>query len=372
MSTIYFDKLNLIRKRKKISLTEISSKTGFSRSTIWKWEKNLSEPKESQVRAIGKVIDTDVSEFSDMPPEKTVSSEKLSESVETWFELAESGLADENKEFLLLGETLKKLQTKLNNSAIIIRGLMNATNSHLYIKGTDSKYIIANKQFKEALSFSAEFKIFGKRDKDLFPLKEARLNDEEDRKIMLHGEPVINEERSIPGSRRKKYGLISKFPILDSKNRIQGIIGIFVDITEKVKSEKLLKKYINKIMDMENALLNLPYLVYVHKKTGDTISERNSDNYYTNGNEYIILGLSREEVYDVGKNWVNFILPGYRQKIIDTLNSDQKHVEMQYPIKCPKTDKIRWLKESYTVYSDKVCGIVHDITDLKIIGGINV
>ncbi|HJO92436.1 MAG TPA: PAS domain S-box protein [Victivallales bacterium] len=492
MGKIFFDKINSIRKKKKITLAEIAEAAGISRSTIWKWEKGVKNPKDIHIREIAKVLSVSVDEISDLPAEKPLSNQKLSDSVETWFELTESGISEENSEFKRLGESLKKIQNKLEHSSLIIKGLMNATNSYLYIKGTDSKYIIANRQFKKGLSLDLEFKIYKKTDHDLFSVKEALFNKEEDKKAMLLGTPVINREGFIPGSRKKKWGMISKIPIFDSKDRIQGIIGIFVDITErkrneelrellevnvnsmsdgiaimninsneyvylnnareklygysnslmikkgfefrikkfvhpddraqeqkyylgkkwpatrnfriikpdgetrwiecissqtvfmgkksyfsiqrditeKVENKKLQEEYIHKINDMENALLNLPYLVYVHRKTGDILAERNSKNYFTNGNEYLIIGVTENELNEVGKNWVNFIIPGYRQKIIDIMNSDKKNVEIEYPIKSPKTKKIRWLKESYTVYSDKVCGIVHDITELKIIGGV--
>ena len=69
--------------------------------------------------------------------------------------------------------------------------------------------------------------------------QEAKKNTEEDLKVINTGTPIIDQEDYIPGSRKKKIGLISKIPVYNNKNEIFAIIGFFIDITERIKNEKI-------------------------------------------------------------------------------------------------------------------------------------
>jgi len=92
------------------------------------------------------------------------------------------------------------------------------------------------------------YDITGKIDKDFFATKEAKQNEDEDRQVLLSGKPMLNYESYLPGSRRKKWALISKYPIFDSQNKVEGILAVQIDISARKKEEQtreLLEMHVN-------------------------------------------------------------------------------------------------------------------------------
>ena len=67
---------------------------------------------------------------------------------------------------------------------------------------------------------------------------EAKENHDQDYNILLTGKSIIKQENYIPGSRKKKWGLINKTPIFDITGKITGIMSSFIDITDRKLAEK--------------------------------------------------------------------------------------------------------------------------------------
>ena len=116
-----------------------------------------------------------------------------------------------------------------------------------------AKYIIVNSAFISNLSLKPEYSVLGKRDEDFFNRSESKTNTEQDLYVLSNGKSMRNIEQFIPGSKKRKQGLISKLPVFDSYGKIAGVIGSFVDISERVHAEhrrQLLEKVINHADDI--------------------------------------------------------------------------------------------------------------------------
>lgn len=233
----YSDKLKQVRKKLKISSEELALKMGIHRTTLSSWERNKVMPSESKVRSIAKALDIPVNEISDLIPDQARSSIDISSATKTLDNLINTEKKSKNNRISALITELKKLDKEFNNASLIIEALISSINSIYYIKNCDSQYVIANKSFLKNLSLNEKYIVSGNTDFDFFPKDEASHNDEEDRKVILSGKSILDKEDYIPGSRRKKWGIISKTPILDAHGNIEGLIGMFVDITERRKGE---------------------------------------------------------------------------------------------------------------------------------------
>ncbi len=237
-----YSKIHQYRKQKKISIYELCNEIEIGRTTIWKCETGKSIPKEKHIRAIAKALNITVDNISDLKPELPLSDTELSKAASTWLELSESSSEDtDHNDFSNLNKIISHLKLKLNNAALIIRGLLNASQAqiYIYVKDKNLKYVIANDKFKKAFSLSKNYQFLGKQDKDFFNIKEAVENESEDKEVLITGIPVLKQERYMPGSRKSKWVTTSKLPIFDSNNNIEGILGSFYDITERKHNEIL-------------------------------------------------------------------------------------------------------------------------------------
>jgi len=74
---LHIDKLRSIRKRKKITLSELAVKMGITRPTLSYWENAKILPSEIKIRMLAKVLDVPVNEISDLKPIKSLSESSL-------------------------------------------------------------------------------------------------------------------------------------------------------------------------------------------------------------------------------------------------------------------------------------------------------
>ncbi|MCP4180417.1 MAG: PAS domain-containing protein [bacterium] len=250
-----FKKIHFYRKQKKISIYELCIKINIGRTTIWKWEKKKSFPKEIHIRRIAKILNISVSEISDLQSEHPISNINLSNATPTWLEITKSSSHPSAIDFIQLNNILNRLKLKLDNSSLIIRGLMSATYSEVYVKDKNLKYVIANDEFKRTFSLVKNFDFKGKKDKDFFNKQEASKNEAEDMQVLLSGKPISNREGFMPGTRKKKWAIISKLPIFDNSNDIEGIVAVFFNITERKHNEELREQLEINLNNMSESIL---------------------------------------------------------------------------------------------------------------------
>ena len=296
----YHEKFKEIKNRKKVSTNTLSEIMGVHRVTIWNWEKGKKIPTELKIRKLADILDTSINEISDLEPEHGKSDLELSEVIKPWLKFADKDNKEVfgkfNKYMAIIQEQYKKLQ----KSTVIARALLSSIESLLYIKDKHNKYITANRAFRNTLSLTEQYDIEGKSDIDFFSKKEAIENTAEDNEIIKSGNSIRNVECYIPGTRKKRVGLVSKVPIFDPDKKIIGIIVNYIDVTDRIKAShqrKLLEKAINSIEDCiwiakksENATGKIDFL-FVNDaiKNGIINTDKNAFNKNNTSCKYEIL-----------------------------------------------------------------------------------
>ena len=238
---VYFDTINKIRVERGISVKGFANLLSVSRTTLWKWEKGVFQLSEDMLMKMANILNVSVGDISDLPEPVQVSQYSFSKAVDSWIELTEINDRAHQQQIDIVLKTIQNLNSKLNQSILIIKALLDSMETMFYIKDKTLKYITANKSFLENISYNLEDPVLGRDDYAFFSKNEAKQNSEEDRTVLQTGKAVLRDERHIPGSRRSKWGIVSKLPVFDSETKIVGVIGTTVDITERKK----LKKYEN-------------------------------------------------------------------------------------------------------------------------------
>ncbi|MCP4177816.1 MAG: PAS domain-containing protein [bacterium] len=353
---VYFDKIYFFRKQQKITYIELCNMIGIGRTTIWGWEKGINKPKEIYIRSIAKVLKISVDEISDLKPEKPISHMELSDAASSWFNVANLQKVNTVSEFDIILNNINAVKNKLDKASLIIKGLMKSTYAIISIKDTNLKYVIANKSFKENLKLKIDFTVLGKKDEDFYPLKESKLNESEDKKILLTGKSIINKSGFIPGSRKKKWGLTSKVPIYDNENKIQGILTSVIDITERKKVQNMREILELNINSMHEGL---------------SLFDKSKNSYlYLNSSIEKIFGYSLKKFY-TGKRefWLNTCVhPDDRENLKELSLYNKKSIALEYRIIKSNGD-VRWLSTDHSVkqFLGKECilSIIKDITEEK-------
>ena len=118
---------------------------------------------------------------------------------------------------------------------------------NVYWMDTNSVYLGCNDNVAKMLGIKSRKEIIGKTYKEMATLVdwsqgqgEAFRRDDEE--VIATGKPKLNiEEPPIPDAAGNEvYFLTSRVPIKNKSNRVIGVIGISIDITERKKMEELL------------------------------------------------------------------------------------------------------------------------------------
>ena len=235
----YANRFKTLRKQARFSVKEFCNTAGIVRSTLWEWETGRRIPSEANIRMMADIVNVSLNEISDLTADEGIVKGDLSESVEGWLSLAGSDVGLRQSKFDGVIREINSLNKEMNQATVIINALLSTMRTMFYVKDVNLDYITANDIFLKNISLNSNYKVAGENDFTFFSSSEAKGNTKEDNEVLLTKQPVINKEGYIPGSRKKRWGLISKLPIRDSSGKVSGIVGTFVDITDRKKAEEI-------------------------------------------------------------------------------------------------------------------------------------
>lgn len=360
MLEFYHEKFESIRKEKGPSINKLCNLIGISRVSYWKWKNGIQIPKEGTIRLLAETLGILVSEISNLTDSHPISDVNFQQKYNSWESLSKGNSKIEYKKKITDSlKTLLDLNEKLESTQILIDAVLSSIDSMVYLKDNNLNYIIANDKFLKNASLSEEYNIYKKNDTNIFPKKEAKVNTEDDEFVLQSGRQ-LQKEGYIPCSRKKKWGLITKSPVFDAKNKIAGIVGNIIDLTEKKafeEKQELLNLYV------ENMSLGL--IVYGFK---------NKTILYANKKVFDIFGYPEEKIYDLHdyKKGLNLAFYPEDKKIIESFfeTFDNRPKVMEFKI-CRGSDHcMRWIEVTSTekkMFKGKECNIavISDITERK-------
>ncbi|MCP3967556.1 MAG: PAS domain-containing protein [Lentisphaerae bacterium] len=356
---IFFEKLEFLRKNKKISIQELCSKIGISRGTYWRCKKGVTNLSETNIFQIASELNVEVSEISDLAKRTSYTGSQISAAAEIWNNLATENIKMYDKHISEIINELKSLNTSLKNKMLFISGLMNTSDIAFYAKDFRQKYVIANLAFLNNLSLSSDYTIFNKTDDAFFNRTESRYNTEQDRKVINTRQPIISVEQYIPGTKKRKWGMISKIPIIDSDDKVIGLVAIMTDITEKKKVENINEIMAESINSLNASLIIQDFetkkILFANDKTIDIFGYE-KEKFMSWTNEERIA----RTVYE--KDRSIFLSESY----LDKNHSEKKNFEFRV---VKPDNQVRWLKVYYSFfdYFDRIwqVSIYRDVTEEK-------
>ena len=136
--------------------------------------------------------------------------------------------------------------------------VLDAILASIYWKDLKGVYLGCNKYMLEMVGLSNRKEIIGKTDYQLPWKKEAHKLREIDELVIKENKSYQVEEYTTLKNGVKKVFLSSKAPLIGSKNKIVGIIGVSLNITEKKKLEEMFReteKELEKFLQLKERFL---------------------------------------------------------------------------------------------------------------------
>jgi diguanylate cyclase (GGDEF)-like protein/PAS domain S-box-containing protein len=122
-----------------------------------------------------------------------------------------------------------------------LKALINQVPDYLFVKDTESRFVVANRAVARDVGRSEPEALIGKTDLDIHPPEVAHEFYDIDQHVVKTGEAMIDiEEFVVLPTGDKRWLSTSKVPLRDSTGKIIGLVGVARDITERKLADLLL------------------------------------------------------------------------------------------------------------------------------------
>jgi PAS domain S-box-containing protein len=138
----------------------------------------------------------------------------------------------------------QQVEKALTEERNLLRTLIDTVPDYIYVKDTESRFLLANTTSAYSIGFSTPDEFVGKTDFDILPYKLAERFYADEQAIMKSGQPLLNQEEPNVNQETGKACWFSttKAPFRNGQGKIAGIVGISRDITEHKQAKEMLQQ----------------------------------------------------------------------------------------------------------------------------------
>lgn len=137
----------------------------------------------------------------------------------------------------------KLAEIELLESKQIIEGIINTIPARVFWKDRNLVYMGCNTAFAADAGFTDIKDVIGKDDFQFLWHEEAEMYRSDDKEVIETRQPKLNIEEQLKLADGSTISLLTnKTPLLDSNGEVNGILGTFMDITERKQNEEKLQQ----------------------------------------------------------------------------------------------------------------------------------
>ncbi len=130
-------------------------------------------------------------------------------------------------------------EIKTNENERLLKTLIDNLPINIYIKDTESRKILVNKSELAFVGFAKTDDLLGKTDFDIYDKETANISRNDDLEVMNTLRPLLGKtDTCIKKDGTKAFISVSKIPYLGDNNEVKGIIGMSLDITDKLLAQQ--------------------------------------------------------------------------------------------------------------------------------------
>ena len=132
----------------------------------------------------------------------------------------------------------KAAEAQVEEERFLLRQLIDHVPLQIYFKDLESKFTMANQRMAEWLGLTHGSQLTGKHDRDFFDLDHWKPAEDDEKRIMLSGEAILDQlEHETRRQGAETWVITSKFPWRDRLAQIKGTFGVSSDVTKLVKAQ---------------------------------------------------------------------------------------------------------------------------------------
>jgi PAS domain S-box-containing protein len=119
-----------------------------------------------------------------------------------------------------------------------MRALMDSLPDHIYFKDAQSRFLRMNQSLARFFGLGEPEEGIGKSDINFFPFETARQKLEDERRVTISGEAIINLVEKSETDDGAVWVSTTKVPMRDADGKITGLVGISRDVTSEKRAEE--------------------------------------------------------------------------------------------------------------------------------------
>jgi diguanylate cyclase (GGDEF)-like protein/PAS domain S-box-containing protein len=166
-------------------------------------------------------------------------------------------------------EKYKSEEVSLRESQQIIAAMLDTVPARIFWKDKSLVYLGCNAPFARDAGFFRPDEIIGKDDYQMGWREQADLYRADDRDVIETGRSklLIDEPQTTPDGKKITL-LTSKVPLRDSKGEVFGVLGTYMDVTERAQLEEQLE---TRTMQFDAALNNMAQGLLMYDRDGKLV-----------------------------------------------------------------------------------------------------
>jgi PAS domain S-box-containing protein len=147
-------------------------------------------------------------------------------------------------------EALQKAHEDLQRTLRFNEALLSATPTPVFYKDEEGRYLGCNRAFSEFMGVTSD-QIKGKTVYELWPSEHAKVYHIKDLELMRNPARQIYEFKVRDKDGLERPVIYSKDVFRDENDQVAGIVGAFIDITERKRTEEALKKSVSRLNEAQ-------------------------------------------------------------------------------------------------------------------------
>ncbi len=184
----------------------------------------------------------------------------------------------------------KRAASLLAHEQYLLNSLLENTVDRIYFKDTEGRFIRVSASTATASGLSKD-QLIGKTDLDLFTKEQAQRTHAQEQEVINSGNPLIDSAvQETWVGRPSTWASVTKVPLRDQDGKIVGIFGITRDITERKRTEEILRKSEDNFQSIMSSIHDI-----VYKVDGET-----KEFTYLSPAFEKLLGYTREDIRQMG------------------------------------------------------------------------
>ncbi|MCB0168777.1 MAG: PAS domain S-box protein, partial [Anaerolineae bacterium] len=257
----------------------------------------------------------------------------------------------------------KSFEEKLLNERDLLRTLVDHLPDDIYVKDTQSRYLLVNEPLRRQLGAATAQDVLGKTDFDFKALKSAQRSFEDEQALLQSGQPLVSHIEPLTDqiNGNQKWVLTTKIPMRDARGQVIGLVGMSRDITHLKMAEEALRRG----RDFAEGIIDTAQVI---------ILVLGAKGHIVRFNHYLeeISGYTLDEVQ--GKNWFTTFIPpeewARTRSLFSQAINDVQTQGVISPIVTKRGEirEIEWYDKTLKDHNNNTIGLLaigQDITDRR-------